>query len=343
MFSGHPYPCIFITSHPCSPIFIHFHPFSLKASKSLLGSNFWQPMQALHFVVDFEADTSYILSYILCQFVFMRRSFSGGTKGRLLNSTQRWRMLLIVGALLASISGRSWWSRQPRICNWKLQRPTSCRFLTIQCTQRISKICFDFLFVKLLLYIDVYCCYVHCRMVFQIQGSTDVSPVSFDFLLSSCWKKTAGSRSGADKSFCNQHFEQQHFVSDCVYSQPRPGNVILFQPPVKATTGCGIDIGMIISVWKGVKQPKLHASGTPVESVSAFRVLVLGMQDPDQVPARDWKCNDRSMAYVCRLESLVFILDCESSALAFVFQPFCCHMISTTCLLEWSVFIFVFI
>ena len=158
MFSGHPYPCIFITSHPCSPIFIHFHPFSLRASKSLLGSNFWQPMQALHFVVDFEADTSYILSYILCQFVFMRRSFSGGTKGRLLNSTQRWRMLLIVGALLASISGRSWWSRQPRICNWKLQRPTSCRFLTIQCTQRISKICFDFLFVKLLLYIDVYCC-----------------------------------------------------------------------------------------------------------------------------------------------------------------------------------------
>ena len=113
------------------------------------------------------------------------------------------------------------------------------------------------------------------------------------------------------------------FVFIQFYSRPRPGNVVLFQPPVRAPTSSGVDIGMIISIWKGVKQPKLHASGTPVESVSAFRVLVLGMQDPDQVPARDWKCNDRSMAYVCRLESLVSTLDCESSALVFVGSLFC--------------------
>eukprot|EP00435_Cladocopium_sp_Y103_P027532 s2415_g6.t2 len=87
------------------------------------------------------------------------------------------------------------------------------------------------------------------------------------------------------------------------------------QKDLQASSGSGIDIGMILSVWKGVKQPKLHASGTPVESVSAFRVLVLSVEDPDQTPVRDWKCNDRSMAYVCRLEALVTVLDCESSSI----------------------------
>ena len=68
---------------------------------------------------------------------------------------------------------------------------------------------------------------------------------------------------------------------------------------------------MIISVFKGVKAPKLNAGETPVSSCLAFRVITLEIVDMEKYPPIEWKCNCKSNVWSVRLEGLVNILDCE--------------------------------
>eukprot|EP00435_Cladocopium_sp_Y103_P038496 s1840_g10.t1 len=50
-----------------------------------------------------------------------------------------------------------------------------------------------------------------------------------------------------------------------------PGNVVLFQLPA-GKDHSGIELGFVVSVWKGVKAPKLHSGQTNVNSCVSFRV-----------------------------------------------------------------------
>jgi len=56
--------------------------------------------------------------------------------------------------------------------------------------------------------------------------------------------------------------------------------VVLFQLPNRDLHG-GVELGLILSVWKGIKNPRLHAGETAVNSVMAFRCVCLSMIDQD--------------------------------------------------------------
>ena len=77
-----------------------------------------------------------------------------------------------------------------------------------------------------------------------------------------------------------------------------------------------IELGFVLSVWKGIKAPKLHHEEVPIESCPAFRVLQLDLKDEDPDLSADWVASKTSTAYVVRMESLVAILDVESCASA---------------------------
>ena len=58
--------------------------------------------------------------------------------------------------------------------------------------------------------------------------------------------------------------------------QPRPGNVVLFQLP-EGKDHAGIELGFVVSVWKGVKAPKLSSGPTNVNSCVSFRAVAMDM------------------------------------------------------------------
>jgi hypothetical protein len=87
---------------------------------------------------------------------------------------------------------------------------------------------------------------------------------------------------------------------------------VLFQLP-ETQEHSGIELGMVLSVWKGVMNPRLFAGETHVNSCVAFRAVALEMVDQEN--NAEWWCSSTSVAWVVRLESLVCILDCDSCAL----------------------------
>lgn len=91
----------------------------------------------------------------------------------------------------------------------------------------------------------------------------------------------------------------------------RPGNIVLFCLPSSSQS---VDVGMVLSVWRGVKASKLVSSGCPIDNCSAFRVVTLDKRSADD-PESDYYCNSTSPAWALRVESLVTILDCERCAL----------------------------
>ena len=42
-----------------------------------------------------------------------------------------------------------------------------------------------------------------------------------------------------------------------------------------------VEVGLVLSVWRGVKQPRLFSSASHTSSVAAFRVVALSMTDQD--------------------------------------------------------------
>ena len=89
--------------------------------------------------------------------------------------------------------------------------------------------------------------------------------------------------------------------------------MVLFISPCR---GQGIQLGMVISVFKGAKAPKLHPSDVPISSCIGFRVLQLEMEDEKDLEALVWTCSSTSTCLVVRLEALVSVLDCEQCASA---------------------------
>ena len=58
----------------------------------------------------------------------------------------------------------------------------------------------------------------------------------------------------------------------------RSGNVILFHKPCKDG---GVDIGLVLTVWKGVKNPRQSTGEVAIASCSAYRVIVLDQKSQD--------------------------------------------------------------
>eukprot|EP00435_Cladocopium_sp_Y103_P037650 s1066_g10.t1 len=75
------------------------------------------------------------------------------------------------------------------------------------------------------------------------------------------------------------------------------GHVVVMKLPGLRNTA-GVDIGLVTTVWRGVKQPKPSAKEVPINGCE---------------PPTDWVCNGKSTAHVLRLESLVCILDVDGS------------------------------
>jgi hypothetical protein len=75
---------------------------------------------------------------------------------------------------------------------------------------------------------------------------------------------------------------------------------------------------MVLSIFKGIKAPKVFSGEASVNSIMAFRAVGLDMVDQEN--SCDWFCSATSAAWTVRLESLVAVLDCEQCALAAAYQ-----------------------
>ncbi len=61
----------------------------------------------------------------------------------------------------------------------------------------------------------------------------------------------------------------------------RPGNVVVFHVPAigSGSSPPRLDVGLVMSVWKGVKKPHVVGSEVPVNSCVAFRCVCLSLAD----------------------------------------------------------------
>lgn len=58
--------------------------------------------------------------------------------------------------------------------------------------------------------------------------------------------------------------------------------MIVFHLPTAAPDGKHhLEVGMVVSVWKGVKKPRLHSAESHINSVVAFRAISLNIADED--------------------------------------------------------------
>ena len=62
----------------------------------------------------------------------------------------------------------------------------------------------------------------------------------------------------------------------------RPGNVVLFQL-AGAKGNAGIELGFILTCWRGIKSPKVYAGEVNVNSCVAFRAVALDLVDQDRL------------------------------------------------------------
>lgn len=73
-------------------------------------------------------------------------------------------------------------------------------------------------------------------------------------------------------------------VQTAAYGKPllsRPGHCVLFQL-AGAKGNSGVELGVIVSVWRGIKAPKVYAGEVHVNSCPAFRAVALDLQSKDQ-------------------------------------------------------------
>lgn len=83
----------------------------------------------------------------------------------------------------------------------------------------------------------------------------------------------------------------------------RTGNLVIFNLQ-------GLNhsrVGMVLTIWKGTKKPKVFSKQIGLSHVSVLRVVSLTREN------QMWKCNGTSSVHMLGPESLVAILNCESS------------------------------
>lgn len=62
-----------------------------------------------------------------------------------------------------------------------------------------------------------------------------------------------------------------------------PGHIVLFTVPGKAASP-RVELGMVMTVWRGLKNPRPYAGDVQVASCVAFRVVELQMEDKEPMP-----------------------------------------------------------
>ena len=62
----------------------------------------------------------------------------------------------------------------------------------------------------------------------------------------------------------------------------RSGQVILFTPPGNSATKPAVEVGMLLTLWRGVKSPKPVTSSLSVNSCVAFRVVQLELAQEER-------------------------------------------------------------
>ena len=63
-------------------------------------------------------------------------------------------------------------------------------------------------------------------------------------------------------------------------ASPRPGNIVLFHLPTvgAASKQPQLELGMVVSVWKGIKQPKAFSGEVSIQTCTAFRAITLDLE-----------------------------------------------------------------
>ena len=93
--------------------------------------------------------------------------------------------------------------------------------------------------------------------------------------------------------------------------KPKPGHTVLFQLP-ESHAHSGVELGLVLSIFKGIKAPKVLSGEASVKSI----IRAVGLDMVDQENSCDWLRGATSTAWTVRLESLVAVLDCEECASA---------------------------
>ena len=66
--------------------------------------------------------------------------------------------------------------------------------------------------------------------------------------------------------------------------KPRPGHIVLFQLP-ESHAHSGVELGLVLSIFKGIKAPKVFSGEASVNSIMVFRAVGLDMVDlREQLP-----------------------------------------------------------
>ena len=112
--------------------------------------------------------------------------------------------------------------------------------------------------------------------------------------------------------FLNFHGFSFFWVESVIQSEKnyvlRPGQIVLFHKPTMSAT---IELGMVLTVWRGIKAPKVFAGPVQISSCPALRILELSPADETKHPPIDWRGNAESHAWVVRMESVIAMLDCD--------------------------------
>ena len=79
---------------------------------------------------------------------------------------------------------------------------------------------------------------------------------------------------------CSCRCRELHLVAWLSSILMRPGHVVLFTLPCDSKDA-KIELGMLMTVWRGIKQPRPHSGEVNVASCVAFRAVQLEMVDQD--------------------------------------------------------------
>ncbi len=77
---------------------------------------------------------------------------------------------------------------------------------------------------------------------------------------------------------CVGHWDFWRFFGSSLL---RPGNVVVFHLAGDGSGEPTLELGLVISVWKGIKSPKLVATECHVNSCMAFRAVSLDILNED--------------------------------------------------------------
>ena len=68
--------------------------------------------------------------------------------------------------------------------------------------------------------------------------------------------------------------------------------MVIFRLPLKGGQKQGCELGLVTSIWHGMKAPHLTSNETAIDALSAFRAVCLQPVDVDEVEMLgiDWGC-----------------------------------------------------